>query len=398
MLRALVWRISAITLLVLVSGSASAGTATRNIILVTLDGVRVQEFFSGMDAAVAAHEATAETYDIADLRQRYWRETSDERRSALMPYFWGTLVAQGMVFGNRDRGSSVTVRNNQWFSYPGYSEILTGAPQPEVTSNDLVRYPHETVLDFLHRRLDLPYPKTAQIGSWDGFKMAASRADGTFFMTGAYDDVPASLATPEMQMLTGLRRDVMELWEEGSNDALTFRLGLAYLKKHQPRVLWLGFSQSDDWAHARRYDRLLDYFHLMDGFLKELWDTVAVAPRVPGPHHADHHHGSWARPHACRLARARCRNPGEPGHLDCRHRPRHSAQGRDDGPATAHPERHRGHDAGAAGGGTQGVQPRCRSADSGNRGYAVGAARAVHRAIAPEKKNPRPIAGPGVFS
>jgi arylsulfatase A-like enzyme len=85
-----------------------------------------------------------------------------------------------------------------------------------------------------------------------------------------------------MNTLTGLRREVMQLWQEGSNDTLTFRLGLAYLRKHQPRVLWLGFSQSDDWAHARRYDRLLDYLRLTDGFLKELWGTLQSLEQYAG--------------------------------------------------------------------------------------------------------------------
>ncbi|HJS75758.1 MAG TPA: AP protein, partial [Vicinamibacteria bacterium] len=47
-----------------------------------------------------------------------------------------------------------------------------------------------------------------------------------------------------------------------------------YLVAHRPRVMWLGLSQSDDWAHARRYDRLLDYLHLADELLKELWETA----------------------------------------------------------------------------------------------------------------------------
>ena len=86
--------------------------------------------------------------------------------------------------------------------------------------------------------------------------------------------VPAEFSTPEMDTLGALRSQVMEVWEESSNDALTFRIALAYLKRHEPRVLWLGFGQSDDWAHARRYDRLLDYLHLADSLIAELWRTV----------------------------------------------------------------------------------------------------------------------------
>lgn len=255
--------------------AAAAPAVDRHVILVTLDGVRVQELFTGMDPVIAdAPEAESGIYDKDVTRKRYWRDTPGARREALMPFFWKTLAPAGMVVGNPALGSPVTVRNNQWFSYPGYSEILTGEPQPEIQSNDFVRYPHETVLDFIHRRLDLKFTDVAQIGSWDGFKYAASQKDGTFFMSGAYDFLPAEQSTPELLLLAGLRREVMENWEESSNDALTFRLALGYLRKHQPRVLWLGLGQSDDWAHAKRYDRVLDYLHLADAWLGELWQTL----------------------------------------------------------------------------------------------------------------------------
>jgi len=253
---------------------SGAGPADRNIVLVTLDGVRIQELFTGMDAQIAATDADSGAEDIAVTRKRYWRDSAQERREALMPFFWKTLVPAGMVLGNQALGSKATVRNTQWFSYPGYSEILTGEPQAEVQSNDLVRYPHATVLDYAQRSLALKATEVAQIGSWDGFKMAASQHDGAFFMNGAFEPVPAALSTPEMDTLGALRGQVMEVWEESSNDALTFRIALAYLKRHQPRVLWLGLGQSDDWAHARRYDRLLDYLHLADGMLAELWQTL----------------------------------------------------------------------------------------------------------------------------
>ncbi|MEX1993668.1 MAG: hypothetical protein WD929_03310 [Steroidobacteraceae bacterium] len=257
--------------------------ADPRVILVTLDGVRIQELFGGMDPVIAnATEAESGIYEIDVTRARYWRETAALRREALMPFFWKTLVPAGLVLGNPALGSAVTVRNSQWFSYPGYAEMLTGEPQPEIQSNDFVRYPHETVLDYAKRSLGLRPAEVAQFGSWDGFKYAASRQDGTFLMNGAYDPVPSELSTPEMDTLVGLRRQVMQLWEESSNDVLTFRLGLAYLKTHQPRVLWLGLGQSDDWAHARRYDRLLDYLHLVDGLIADLWTTVQSHPRYRG--------------------------------------------------------------------------------------------------------------------
>ena len=259
--------------------ASTAPASDRNVILVTLDGVRIQELFSGMDATIAADEEHSGIEDLAVTKQRYWRDTPDERRKALMPWFWGTLAPAGMVLGNQARGSKVTVRNSMWFSYPGYSEILTGQPQPDVQSNDLVRYPHQTVLDYVQRKLALKPTEVAQLGSWDGFKMAASRSDDTFFMNGAFEPILSGLSTPEMDQLGSLRKEIIETWEESSNDTVTFRLALAYLRKHQPRVMWLGLGQSDDWAHARRYDLVLKYLSLVDTHLGELWRTLQSLDR-----------------------------------------------------------------------------------------------------------------------
>jgi hypothetical protein len=254
---------------------ARAADDGHNVILVTLDGVRVQEFFGGMDPILAkAPEADSGIYDAEVTTKRWWRDTPEARREALMPFVWKTLAPSGMVLGNQARGSKVTVRNDQWFSYPGYSEILTGQAHAEIRSNDFVRYPHRTVLEYAREALALGPTEVAQIGSWDGFKYVAASRDGAFFMSGARDPFPPALSTPEIDLYNGLRQQVQQLWEESSNDVLSFRIGLEYLKKHRPRVMWLGLGQSDDWAHARRYDLLLDYLHLADGMLAELWRTL----------------------------------------------------------------------------------------------------------------------------
>ena len=263
----------------LLAGEARADKATENVILVTLDGVRVQELFAGMDPVIARHAAADEYSDIELARERYWRDTARERREALMPNFWTRLAPMGVVYGNVQAGSRVTVENAIKWSSPGYSEILTGQPQADVLDNALVRYPHRTVLEHVRETLDLGYHEVAQFGSWDGFRMIAASRNDAFLMNGAYDSLPARLSTPEMDEIVALRRQIMELWEESSNDVLTLRLAKTYLLSHEPRVMWIGLGQSDDWAHAGRYDRVLDYLHLADRMLAELWDTLQSRPR-----------------------------------------------------------------------------------------------------------------------
>jgi hypothetical protein len=260
----------------------AAETRTRNVILVTLDGVRTQEIFSGMDPIVAARSAAQVYSEIETGRERYWAETPEARRKLLMPFFWGTLVPSGMLFGDTATGSDMQVRNSYKFSSPGYAEMLTGEAQPDVDDNVALRFPATTVLEYVTAALQLDKQQVAQIGSWDIFEFLAASKDDVFVMNGGYAEFPAEFSTPEIDRLIQLRRDVMQLWEESSNDSLTYYISKDYLLEHEPRLLWLGMSQSDDWAHADRYDRLLDYLHLTDQLLQDLWSTLQAHPAYRG--------------------------------------------------------------------------------------------------------------------
>lgn len=260
----------------------AAELRTENVILVTLDGVRTEEIFSGMDPLLADASAKQMYSEIEQVRERFWADSAEQRRKLLMPFFWGTLAPAGMVLGNGARGSRVLVRNEIKWSSPGYAEILTGVVDPRITDNSPRRYSNRTVLEYVREKLELDKSQVAQFGSWDGFKYAAASRDDVFVMNGAYDGLPENLTTPAIDTLVDLRREVMGLWEEGSNDAIAYRIAMAYLEKHQPRFMWLGLSQSDDWAHADRYDRLLDYLHLADSWLADLWQSLQRHPAYAG--------------------------------------------------------------------------------------------------------------------
>jgi hypothetical protein len=264
-------------MLLLVSSAAAeepTARSTHNVILVTLDGVRVQEVFGGLDETIAAHDALQVYSEISTGRERYGAATAKARREALLPFFWKTLAPMGVVFGNPTHGNHVKVQNRILWSTPGYTEIMTGAPRAQVTDNDNVRHPYRTALEYAREALSLGYGQVAQIGSWEGFKLAAASRDDAFLTVGVYDTIPAPWGSPDTDRLAALRKEVMGLWEEGSNDVLTFRMALDFLVRNQPRVLWLALVNSDDWAHADRYDRYLEYLHLADSLLGELWQTL----------------------------------------------------------------------------------------------------------------------------
>jgi len=254
--------------------AASAELKTQNLILVTLDGVRVQEVFSGLDETIAIHDQQQIYSEIDTGRARYGQGGPEQRRAALLPNLWNHLAPQGMVLGNPAYDNHVKVQNRILWSTPGYTEMMTGGPKHEVTDNENYRFPFRTALDLAREELDLQFGDIAQIGSWDGFKLAASGSDGGFLMVGAHEAIPPPYNTPETDYLAKLRREVMGLWEEGSDDVLTFHMVNAFVKKNQPRVLWWALKDSDDWAHADRYDRYLEFLHMADRLIGELWNTI----------------------------------------------------------------------------------------------------------------------------
>jgi hypothetical protein len=256
------------------------GLRTRNVILLTIDGMRIQELFGGMDPVVAREDAQSNVYYASDLesaRSLYWKDSAEERRRALMPFFWGTLAQEGIVLGNKEKGSQVKVKNEHLFSSPGYVEIFTGQPRPEVASNDLIRYPYPTVLEFAQRELGLGWTDVASIGSWKDFNYLTSSKENAFFVNGGHQSLPEEIITPRMKALTDVQDQIMTLWPETRSDAVTFEIALEYLAVHRPRVFHLGLGEPDDWAHGRRYDRYLDYIHVFDGYLERLWRFIQAS-------------------------------------------------------------------------------------------------------------------------
>ena len=76
------------------SQSAEAGRLkTRNIILVTTDGLRWQEVFGGADPSLM--DESGGVKDPNALRVAFHRESPAERREALLPFLTGVIAVMG---------------------------------------------------------------------------------------------------------------------------------------------------------------------------------------------------------------------------------------------------------------------------------------------------------------
>jgi len=267
-----------------VSGCASSQRLlrTENIVLITVDGLRPTELFGGMDPTMLADPKRSGIESVESVRALYHRDSPGTRREALLPFFWGELARRGVVLGNRQRGSPALLRNPLRFSYPGYAELLVGEPQESVTSNDRVRIGTPTILEFVAAKLGLGREDVAVFASWDVFSFIACHEEGRLFSNCGYEMMPEHMCDPEMLLVNRLQAEVSTPWDTVRHDAVTARLGLGYLRRYRPRFLYLAFGETDDWAHERRYDRVLAAARLFDDTLRELWRTLESIPQYRG--------------------------------------------------------------------------------------------------------------------
>lgn len=245
---------------------------TENIIIVTLDGFRWQEVFGGADSMLINDSTYAR--DTASLKQQYWASSVDERRKKLLPFFWNTIQPQGQLYGNRWKGNRVNNANKYWFSYPGYNEIFTGFPDDSVNSNDKIWNPNVNVLEFINQQPKYKN-RVAAFSTWDVFPYILNTKRSGLYVNADVDTIKFKnkelQLINDMQFLTtrpiGVRPDVF-----------TYFAAREYLKAYKPKVLYIAFDETDDFAHAGMYDQYLYSAHAEDGMIADLWKTVQSLP------------------------------------------------------------------------------------------------------------------------
>jgi len=276
MMNHITWRRSVHALsIALLAASAScqaAGLKTQNVFLIISDGFRWQEVFNGASPDLM-NKAFGGVSDTNTLSAQFWRTSAEERRAALLPFVWTEIARQGQLFGNQGKGSVVTVTNGKKFSYPGYNEILTGSGDARIDSNDKRPNPNVTVFEWLNGRAGLRN-RVAVFGTWDVFPYIFNLERSHLPTWPASEPKFSAYEIHPPSWITEIRRDTTPMWGDLTYDAFLIHATIDYVKRRHPRLLFVGFGETDEWAHARRYDHYLTAAHHVDGFVRRLWETV----------------------------------------------------------------------------------------------------------------------------
>ena len=261
-----------ICLILLFALNLQAQRKTENVILITLDGARTQEIFGGLDAEL--YKKIDKDAEKRDVYKQFWAETAEQRREKLMPFFWQVLVKnQGSIAGNRSLNSEAKTTNNHLFSYPGYSEILTGEAHDDVIkSNKRIQNQFPSFLQFLQKKLNLNANQVASFASWNVMNEIATNKPNDFLINAGYEEYQSK--DVETQRLSSMQFETPTPWDSVRHDFYTFRLAMSHLKNYHPKVLHIGLGETDDWSHDKRYDLTLNALHRTDNYLKELWQFL----------------------------------------------------------------------------------------------------------------------------
>lgn len=279
------WGFPAVAALIAYLGVAlsitrAADPGGRRVVLVTSDGLRWQEVFQGAEEALMTKEPGG-VKNTNTLRADFLRPTAEERRRALMPFLWGRVATEGQLWGNHALQSVVRVTNTRNFSYPGYSEFLTGAPEASIDSNDARPNPHVNVFQWLASRPSVAGRVGAAL-SWGVLPWVLNSQTGEVPVWSAFE-VPAGTRRIALSPAAQELLDRMTpIWADVSQDAFTWIAARDHLRTREPRAMYVAFGETDDWAHEGRYDLYLRAARNFDRFVSELWDQLQSTPGYQG--------------------------------------------------------------------------------------------------------------------
>lgn len=216
--------------------SACVKPQGQNIILITLDGVRYQEFFN----------------------------------KEIFPKFWSEHAKQGIVLGDPSKKSKVRVANIMSLSLPAYRTIHTGR-RTLCKTNNCKHTKRKTVSEVISKKLNLPFEKVAVIGSWKNICRAAMRKDESILHSCGLEPFPL----PGHEGINVKSVNDLPVWENAKKDKYTWQHGFKYIKDHKPRLLTLSFDDSDEYGHDKMWNGYIQSLKDYDNKIDELFKLLS---------------------------------------------------------------------------------------------------------------------------
>lgn len=249
----------------------------RNLVIITLDGCRWKEIFQGADS-IDLFSSKFRTQNLDSLKKYYWADNIALRRKKLAPFFWNYWVNHGQLYGNRNWGNKVNVKNPYWFSYPGYNEIFTGYPDPRVNSNGFGDDPNINVLEYINKQKGYKN-KVAVFCAWNAFYRILNESRSHLMIRAGIKTLD-SIPLEDSSTFKALEEECH--WpphgNRGLNPLVLYSRAKQYAEQNHPRVLYIGWATTDTYGHEGKYGAYLDAIHNINLMIKDLWNYLQTDP------------------------------------------------------------------------------------------------------------------------
>ncbi len=261
------------------TAASSEALKTQNVVLIVLDGLRWQEVFNGADPLLINNEKAGGSWTpLPKLKAEFWADDVQARRKRVMPFLWGTVAQQGEIFGNQALGSRAVVTNPFWFSYPGYNEMATGSVDLKIKKNEFGPNPNQTVFGWLNENPRFQ-GQVEIFGNWSVFHDIFNSALSHLPIRAGDSLVERTATTPEARLLRELYETTTRLEESDPMDSFVQVVLREHLATHHPKVLFVGYGDTDNWGHLGRYDNVLTAARSADAFIGALWAQMQSIPQ-----------------------------------------------------------------------------------------------------------------------
>ena len=279
---------------------------TKNVVVILIDGYRWQELFHGADFDLLNDKK----YNPDDSLQRFkkfWSDNLDGRRKKLMPFAWNYIAKHGQLYGNRDLGNNVNVMNPYWFSYPGRAEILSGFVDTAINSNEYESNPNTNVLEFINAQKEYE-GKMVTFACWGATGRCLHKDKSSMLINVPWENIQGNDLTETEILANEMQHFIPKIWGDDERlDANVYALAKSYILARHPKVTYLDFGDTDEYAHEGKYEYYLNDIFNLDAMIEKLWNlmqqdkfyknntTFFIVPdhgRGVGPQWTDHGSGT----------------------------------------------------------------------------------------------------------
>jgi hypothetical protein len=189
------------------------------------------------------------------------------------------MAKQGQIFGTATRDRTPTLRTGCFSHTPATVRRSAGSPIRESTAMTMFRTP--MVLEWLKDRSDFDGEnrRIRRVGC--DLQRVQPRALEAHHKLGM-GLLHRGSRNPHADLVNRLKMETPRYWDDEPFDALTFYTAAEYLKARKPRVLYISFGETDDWAQEGKYKEYLDSAHRVNAYLKVFWDLAESMPKYRG--------------------------------------------------------------------------------------------------------------------